>query len=64
MTKNVNRLDTLVEATEKGYLGEKVDPTPDEAYTLAGVTSSDTAAKADNAAEEGEAPPKPSKGKG
>lgn len=64
MTEKKSRLDTIAEATEKGYLGEKVDPTPDEAYTLAGVTSSDTAAKADNAAEEGEAPPKPSKAKG
>jgi hypothetical protein len=28
----------LEQATEDGYLGVKVDPTPDEAYTVAGVT--------------------------
>jgi hypothetical protein len=27
----------LEQATEDGYLGVKVDPTPDEAYTVAGV---------------------------
>jgi hypothetical protein len=47
----------LEQATEDGYLGVKVDPTPDEAYTVAGVTKGQptpetdakAAAKADEA---------------
>jgi hypothetical protein len=30
---------TLEEANEAGYLGANTDPTPDEAYSVAGVTS-------------------------
>ena len=37
-------------ANEKGYVGVTTDPTPREAYTLSGVTSNDTAAKADASA--------------
>jgi len=40
----------LEEANEVGYLGSVPDPTPNEAYTVAGVTSSDEAAKADRKA--------------
>jgi hypothetical protein len=40
----------LEEALEVGYLGSVPDPTPNEAYTVAGVTSSDEAAKADRKA--------------
>jgi hypothetical protein len=40
----------LEEANEVGYLGQVPDPTPNEAYTVAGVTSSDEAAKADRKA--------------
>jgi hypothetical protein len=47
----------LEQATEDGYLGVKVDPTPDEAYTVAGVvakkptpeTDEEAAKKADEA---------------
>jgi len=28
----------LKEATDKGYFGDKVDPEPNESYTLQGVT--------------------------
>ena len=31
--------ERVAEANEKGYWGEVTDPTPNEAYTLAGVTS-------------------------
>ncbi len=56
--KPAQRLSRLEEANEKGFLGEKVDPTPNEAYTVAGVTSGaptpetddKAAAKADEAA--------------
>jgi len=56
--KPAQRLSRLEEANEQGFLGEKVDPTPNEAYTVAGVTSGaptpetddKTAAKADEAA--------------
>jgi hypothetical protein len=44
---------------EKGYRGVEVDKTPNEAYSVAGVTSSTTAAEADNAAEEGATPANP-----
>lgn len=30
-------ISTLEEASKVGYLGTKVDPTPDEHYTVAGV---------------------------
>lgn len=40
----------LEEANEKGYIGTVPDDTPNEAYTVAGVTSSDEAAKADRKA--------------
>lgn len=40
----------LEEANEKGYLGTVPDDTPNEAYTVAGVTSSDEAALADRKA--------------
>jgi hypothetical protein len=51
----------LDEANEAGYLGSVPDPTPNEAYTVAGVTSSDEAAKADRraAARQGTVPPDP-----
>ena len=47
----------LDEANEKGFLGDKVDPTPDANYTVAGVvakkptpeTDDKAAAKADEA---------------
>ncbi len=32
----------LDKANEQGFLGEEVDPTPNEAYTVAGVTSGAT----------------------
>lgn len=41
---------------EQGFRGTAVDQTPNEAYTVAGVTTSTTAAEADNAAEEGTTP--------
>jgi hypothetical protein len=44
---------------EQGFRGVEVDRTPNEAYTVAGVTSSTTAAEADNEAETGEAPADP-----
>lgn len=31
--------DKMNEITDKGFRGDKVDPTPNEAYTVAGVTS-------------------------
>lgn len=37
----------LEAAVEKGYLGERFDQTPQSAYTLEGVTTSDEAARAD-----------------
>ena len=40
----------MQEATEAGYFGYVPDETPNEAYTVAGVTSSDEAAKADRRA--------------
>jgi hypothetical protein len=51
----------LEEASEVGYLGSVPDPTPNEAYTVAGVTSSDEAAKADRKAAAGQTtvPPDP-----
>jgi len=56
--KPAQRLSKLEEANEQGFIGEKVDPTPNEAYTVAGVTSGKAtpetddkaAAKADEAA--------------
>lgn len=44
---------TLEEALEVGYLGSVPDSTPNEAYTVAGVTKSDDAAKADRRAAAG-----------
>lgn len=41
---------------EQGFRGVEVDKTPNEAYTVAGVTSGTQAAEADNAAEEGHPP--------
>lgn len=38
---------------EQGFRGVEVDKTPNEAYSVAGVTSSTEAADADNAAEAG-----------
>lgn len=37
----------LEEATDKGYLGERTDPTPLDAYTLQGQNESNQAAEAD-----------------
>lgn len=37
--KNPQDQPILEEATEKGYLGTKVDPTPDHAYSVGGVTA-------------------------
>ena len=34
-----DKQDPLEEANEKGYLGEVADKTPNENYTVAGVTS-------------------------
>lgn len=39
MTKDPETTTTLEEARKVGYLGTKVDPTPNENYTVAGVTS-------------------------
>lgn len=52
---------TLEEANEAGYLGVVPDDTPNEAYTVAGVTSSDTAAEADRAAADKSPPATPAK---
>lgn len=41
------------EALEVGYFGYVPDETPNEAYTVAGVTKSDEAAKADRRAAQG-----------
>lgn len=41
------------EALEAGYFGTVPDDTPNEAYTVQGVTSSDEAAKADRRAAAG-----------
>ena len=38
------------EANEKGYFGETVDPTPNENYTVAGVTSGKPTPETDKAA--------------
>lgn len=54
------------EINEKGFRGDKVDPTPNEAYTVAGVTSGaptpetdhDAAVEAAAASLEASAPPK------
>lgn len=42
------------EAAEAGYFGSVPDPTPNDAYSVAGVTSSDEAAKADRTAMTGQ----------
>ena len=39
MADKENPLQKLEEANEKGYLGEVADQTPNENYTVAGVTS-------------------------
>jgi hypothetical protein len=38
MAKKDSEETPLEKANEQGFLGEKVDPTPDENYTVAGVT--------------------------
>jgi hypothetical protein len=38
--------------TEQGFRGEKVDPTPDHAYTVAGVTAGAPTPETDDAAAE------------
>jgi hypothetical protein len=43
--------ESLEEATKKGYIGTTPDDTPNEAYTVGGVTSSDKAAEADRTAD-------------
>lgn len=61
MTKDAGQADVQKKAdveTEQGFRGDKVDPTPDSHYTVAGVTSGKptpetdekAAAKADDAA--------------
>lgn len=42
------------EALEVGFMGTEADTTPDEAYTVEGVLSSDEAAKADRRAAGGQ----------
>lgn len=42
MTKDAGQKqvqDKVDEETEQGFRGDKVDPTPDHAYTVAGVTA-------------------------
>lgn len=41
-------LHPLERANEKGYLGIKVDPTPNSAYTVAGVTSGEPTPETDD----------------
>lgn len=43
--------ETLEEATAKGYLGTTPDDTPNEAYSVAGVISSNQAAESDRTAD-------------
>ena len=58
--QEANELTELEAANERGYIGQKVDPTPNEAYTVAGVTEGqptpetdeDARAEADAAARE------------
>lgn len=38
-TEPAQKLSKLEEANAQGFIGERVDPTPDAAYTLAGVTA-------------------------
>ncbi len=38
MADKQDPLDALEEANKKGYLGEVADKTPNQAYTVAGVT--------------------------
>lgn len=45
---------TMEEALDAGYVGTVPDDTPNEAYTVAGVTRSDEAAQADRRAATGQ----------
>lgn len=38
----------LVEATDKGYFGQRVDPAPESAYTVDGVTSGEPTPETDD----------------
>jgi hypothetical protein len=39
--------DAMDEETEQGFRGQKVDPTPNSAYTVAGVTSGEATPETD-----------------
>ncbi len=61
MPEKQDPLQKLEEANEKGYLGEVADKTPNENYTVAGVTSDAPTPETQADAEQADAPAEPPK---
>lgn len=52
MTDTPSEESPLIEASEKGFMGVKIDPTPDDHYTVEGVTAGKPTPETDHEAYE------------